>query len=116
MEINKIGLFLIDSINKNNNENKNKFMKIIKNFKDNQEIKHNENLEDLSYYLANYENKRNENKSLYDEYIHKRFLLYNQWINRRNNSNLIKLLNFPKLELEEVPEIYTKKRFKNMLK
>ena len=72
--------------------------------------------DNISYYLSTYENKRNENRYLYDEYVQKRLILYNKWNTTKNNTDLIKLLYFSKLNLEEIPEIYTKKRYKTMLK
>ena len=62
MTINDIGLLLIKSINNNNAENKLKFLKTSKIYKDKKEENYNKTLEDISYYIATYENKRNLNK------------------------------------------------------
>ena len=72
MNLNDFGLSLLDCINKNNVENKKKFMKNINEYKDKNEMLHNQYLEDISYYISNYENKRIENQNLYDEYLNKR--------------------------------------------
>jgi hypothetical protein len=116
MELNKIGLLLINSIHKNNTENKNNFFKSTKNFKDRQEMAHNKYLEDISYYISHYEKKRNENKNLYDEYLAKRFILYKNWKDSKQINDLNKLLKLDMPKFEEVPDIYTKKRPKSLLK
>lgn len=116
MNLNGFGLLLLDCVNKNNAENKKMFMKNINEYKDKKENLHNQYLEDISYYISNYENKRVENQNLYDEYLNKRFFLYKQWMDNKTIGNLQKLLAFPRPELTEIPEIYTKKRIISKLK
>jgi len=116
MILNNFGLLLLDSIYKNNSENKKNFMKNINEYNDKNEKLHNQYLNDISFYISNYENKRIENQNLYDEYLNKRFSLYKQWIDNKSIGNLQKLLAFPRPELIEVPEIYTKKRIISNLK
>ncbi len=116
MNLNDFGLSLLDCVNKNNVENKKKFMKNINEYKDKNEKLHNQYLEDISFYISNYENKRIENQNLYDEYLNRRFFLYKQWMENKSIGNLQKLLAFPRPELTEVPEIYTKKRIISKLK
>lgn len=116
MDINNIGLLLINSINKNNPENKNKFIKVIKNYNDIKEEKHNQLLEDISYYISKYENKRDQNKTLYEEYIQKRFNLYKKWKDSKNKVNLENLFKLKQPNYDDIPDIYTKTRPKNKLK
>jgi len=115
-EINKIGLLITKSINKNNSENKMKLLKIIEDYKNKKEDIHNKTIEDISYYLATYENKRNENRNLYNEYLERRFVLYKKWYNSKNKLDLDNLFKLEKPNFEEIPEIYTKKRPNSYLK
>lgn len=115
-KLNSFGLLLLNSINRNNGENKRSFINYVNKYKDDKEKINNSNLEDMTSYLANYDNKREQNNSIYDEYLQKRFHLYNQWRDNKTNTNLIKLLYFNKPVLEEVPDVYTKTRFKSLLK
>jgi len=116
MNVNKIGLLLINCINNNNNVNKNIFIKNINEYRDYKETLHNKYLDDLSYYISNYENKRIKNNNLYNEYLQKRFNLYKQWLDNKNIGNLHNLISLERPELEEIPNIYTKKRLLSKLK
>jgi len=117
MNINKIGLSLLNCIRINNDVNKNIFLnKDIKDLREYNEKKHNKYLEDISFYISNYENKRNENTTIYEEYLNRRFGLYKQWLDNKNIDNLHKLVNFPRPELNDVPDIYTKQRIVSSLK
>jgi hypothetical protein len=116
MNFNKFGLSLLDCVNNNNGENKKIFMKNINEYRDKKEELHNQYLEDISYYISNYENKRIENQNLYQDYLNRRFLLYKQWKDNKTIGNLQQLISFPRPELNEVPEIYTKKRIISKLK
>jgi hypothetical protein len=110
MTINDIGLLLIKSINNNSSENKTTFLKTTKVYKDKNEEDYNKNLEDISYYISKYENKRNEYRNLYDEYLSKRFNLYMKWKKSKNVLDLDNLIKLNRPHYEEVPDIYTKKR------
>ena len=114
--INNIGLLLLNSINKNTPENKNTFMKNIKNYKDNKEKEHNQLLQDISYYTANYESKRDVNNSLYEEYLNKRFPLYKKWMNSKKKIDLDNLFKLQKPKYNDIPDIYTKIKPRTLLK
>lgn len=116
MNINNIGLILLNSINKNTTENKKIFLNDIKKYKDEKEKEQNKLLEDISYYIANYENKREENKTLYNEYIQRRFSLYNKWMETKKKLDLDNLFKLQKPPYNDVLDIYTKKRPKTNLK
>lgn len=116
MNSNNIGLLLLDCVNKNNMENKKMFIKKVDEYRNKKEDLHNQYLEDISYYISNYENKRIENDNIYQEYLQKRFILYKQWMDNKTIGNLQKLLAFPRPEIKEIPEIYTKKRTISKLK
>jgi len=110
MTINDIGFLLLKSMNNNIPENRMKFLKKTKVFKDKKEEEYNKNLEDISHYLATYENKRNQYRTLYDEYLSKRFALYSKWKKSKNVLDLDNLLKLERPPYEEIPDIYTKKR------
>lgn len=115
-KLNIIGLLLINSLNKNNAENKKTLITYINKYNEEKEKKINDNIEENTYYLVNYDNIREKNKLLYNEYLQKRLDLYNEWKENKTNNNLIKLLNLNKPIIEEIPDIYTKKRLKTLLK
>ena len=116
MTINAIGLLLIKSINNNSSENKAMFLKTTKKYNDKKEDDYNKNLEDISYYISTYENKRNNYKKIYDEYLSKRFNLYMKWKKSKNVLDLDNLMKLSRPPYEEVPDIYTKKRPKTNLR
>jgi len=116
MTINDIGFLLLKSMNNNSPENKVKFLKISKVFKDKNEEDYNKTLEDISNYIATYENKRNQNRTLYDEYLTKRFNLYMKWKKSKNVLDLDNLVKLDRPPYEDIPDIYTKKRPKTKLK
>lgn len=114
--INNIALLLLDSINKNSLENKTTFMKNIKIYKEKKEKEHNQLLEDINYYTAKYENKRNENNTLYEEYLNKRFPLYKKWLNSKKKVDLDNLFKLQKPNFNDIPDIYTKIKPRTLLK
>ena len=116
MTINDIGFLLLKSMNNNSPENKVKFLKVSKVFKDKKEEDYNKTLEDISHYIATYENKRSLNTSLYDEYISRRFSLYMKWKKSKNVLDLDNLVKLDRPPFEDIPDIYTKKRPKTKLK
>jgi len=116
MTINDIGFLLLKSMNNNSPDNKVKFLKISKVFKDKNEEDYNKTLEDISNYIATYENKRNQNRTLYDEYLSKRFNLYMKWKKSKNVLDLDNLVKLDRPPYEDIPDIYTKKRPKTKLK
>ena len=116
MTINDIGFLLLKSMNNNSPENKVKFLKVSKVFKDKNEEDYNKTLEDISNYIATYENKRNQNRTLYDEYLTKRFNLYMKWKKSKNVLDLDNLVKLDRPPFEDIPDIYTKKRPKTKLK
>lgn len=116
MTINDIGFLLLKSMNNNSPENKVKFLKTVKIYKDKKEEDYNKTLEDISNYIATYENKRSQNKNLYDEYLSNRFNLYMKWKKSKNVLDLDNLLKYDRPPYEEIPDIYTKKKPKTKLK
>ncbi len=116
MTINDIGFLLLKSMNNNSPENKVKFLKISKVFKDKNEEDYNKTLEDISNYIATYENKRNQNRTLYDEYLTKRFNLYMKWKKSKNVLDLDNLVKLDRPPYDDIPDIYTKKKPKTKLK
>lgn len=116
MTINDIGYLLIKSINNNSSENKAKFLRKTQVFKDKKEENYNITLEDISHYITTYENKRMQFKTLYDEYLSKRFDLYMKWKKSKNVLDLDNLIKLERPPFEEIPDIYTKKRPMTKLK
>ena len=116
MNINNIGLFLLNSINKNNTDNKNNFLKVVKKYKEKKEDEQNKLLEDISYYRSNYESKRDQNNTLYDEYLQKRFGLYKKWHDSKKKIDLDNIFKLNRPPFYDVPEIYTKNRPRTKLK
>jgi hypothetical protein len=93
--------------------NKNKLMAFIKNYKKEEEERHNKNLEDKEFYLNNYENKRRENDNKYNEYFYNRLDFYNQWKMSKNVGDLHKLVSLERPQLNDIPDIYTKEIIRN---
>jgi len=110
MNINNIGILLINSINKNSPENKTKFLKEVNSFNATKSKEAAKLMSDLNYYVTNYENKRDSSNSLYTEYIQKRFALYKKWIDSKKKVDLENLFKLKQPEFNVIPEIYTKKR------
>lgn len=110
MNINNIGILLLNSINRNNSENKFKFIKEVDNYNKKKNDDNDKLAEDLNYYTANYENKRDENNSLYNEYIQKRFALYKNYIDSKRKIDLDNLFKLKTPVYNNIPDIYTKKQ------
>lgn len=110
MNINNIGVLLINSINKNSPENKTKFLKEVKSYNTDKANEAAKIASDLNFYVTNYENKRDSTNSLYTEYIQRRFELYKKWIDSKKKVDLENLFKLKQPEFNIIPDIYTKKR------
>jgi len=107
MLINNLGLLLINTINNNTPTNKNKLFIGITNYKKDLQKKQDFIKKQKDNYINNYEQKRNEDKINYDEYLHNRNLLFNKWKKTKNPIDLQTLLSYKLPELYNVDNIYT---------
>jgi hypothetical protein len=116
MKINDIGLLLIMAINNNILLNKNKLILSIENYNKSEKEKENNEIKKKEFYQITYEQKREEDKIIYNEYINNRLLLYNKWQKTRNIEDLENLINYKLPPLNLVNDIYTSDLKKSKLK
>lgn len=116
MKLNELGLLLIIAIHNNAQKNKDILLTNVEKYKKNVANNNDLILRKKNFYLVNYEQKRNENNMLYDEYIHNRLLLLNKWKNTNKIQDLQFLVNYQKPDFHDVDDIYTYNIIKSKLK
>jgi response regulator RpfG family c-di-GMP phosphodiesterase len=107
MKLHDLGLLLITAIHNNTQKNKDIFLTNVEKHKKNVVNTNDVILKQKEFYLVNYEQKRNENNTIYDEYIHNRLLIFNKWKNTNKIQDLQKLVNYQRPVLQDIDEIYT---------
>jgi len=116
MKLNDLGLLFIMAIHNNSQKHKDLFLSNIEKHKKNVTQNNDIIMKKKEFYITNYEQKRNENNTNYEEYIHNRLLLYNKWKNTNKLQDLQKLVNYPKPNFYDVNDIYTYNIIKSKLK
>lgn len=116
MRLNDLGLLLITAIHNNAQKNKDIFLTNVEKHKKNVINNNDIILKKQNFYLVNYEQKRNENNTLYEEYIHNRLLLLNKWKNTNKIQDLQLLVNYQKPIFHDIDDIYTYDIIKSKLK
>lgn len=116
MKLNDFGILLTSAINNTNpNTKKEIILNSEKHRKINIEYQDKDNKK-KEYYLNNYENIREQNRVLYDEYLANRQLLYNKWNDTKNITDLQNLITYKLPNMKIVEDIYTKDIKKSNLK
>jgi len=116
MKLNELGLLLIIALHNNAEKNKDILLANVEKHKKNVANNNDLILRKKNFYLVNYEQKRNENDTLYDEYIHNRLLLSNKWKNTNKIQDLQLLVNYQKPVFHDVDDIYTYDIIRSKLK
>jgi hypothetical protein len=116
MKLNNLGLLLIAAIHNNTQKNKDALISSAEKHKKNIANNNDLILKRKEFYLKNYEQKRNENNTLYEEYIHNRLQLLNKWKNTNKIQDLQLLVNYQKPIFHDVDDIYTYNIIKSKLK
>jgi hypothetical protein len=116
MKLNDFGILLTSAIN---NTNPNAKKEILINSEKHRitlnEYQKKENIK-KDFYINNYENIREQNRTIYDEYIANREILYNKWKETKKIVDLENLIAYKLPDMQLIDEIYTKDIKKTNLK
>jgi len=116
MRLNDFGLLLTSAIDNTNPNAKKELISLsdkenrLKIFKEEKENKR------IEYYKNTFENKRENDKKLYEEYLEHRKILYNKWRETKGIGDLQELITYKLPEISDIPEIYTSDIKKSKLK
>jgi hypothetical protein len=116
MKLNDFGILLTSAINNTNPNakkeiliNSEKYRIILNEYQKKENIK-------KDFYINNYENIREQNRIIYDEYIINREILYNKWKETKGIADLENLIIYKFPDMQIIDEIYTKEIKKSKLK